>query len=44
MRYKISVWHGEYRTLFYIVDLECDEIVETKHSRFEAETWIKENS
>lgn len=36
-RYAISTWHGEGRTLFYIVDRQADEILETAFTRQDAD-------
>ncbi len=42
MRFKVVVWHGEHRTLFYVVDTAAHQddqpaVVVTYHSRREAD-------
>ena len=43
--YRITVWHGEHRSLFYVIKLDNDgewEVIHTAESRPMAEKYIEE--
>ena len=45
MRYIIVAWHGESKTLFYLVDTVQEIVLETFHNRGDAEhykQWIND--
>jgi len=40
-RYRVTLWHGECRSLFYVIDTEADEVMATFDNRLEAEGYIR---